>query len=85
MRQAGADVSDATLVSWPFVIAQLNRHGVTMKRIADETGLSQSKVQRLSSNELEDPPFHKGVRLLDLALDKLPRPEFDRLKEEINQ
>ena len=76
---------NATLVSWPFVIAQLNRHGVTMKRIADETGLSQSKVQRLSSNDLEDPPFHKGVRLLDLAVDSMPRSEYDRIKEGINQ
>lgn len=76
---------NATLVSWPFLIAQLRRYGVTMSQIADYAETSEANIHRIASDYSKEPKFSTGVLLLDLAFDKLPRPEFARLKEEINQ
>lgn len=66
---------------WSLVCTLLRRHYAPLARVAKEAGSSWQHLCRLERGEVQQPRFNTGVRLLDLAYDKLPADAWRRIQE----
>lgn len=69
------------LVDWALLILLIKKHGATVERITEETGVGWKQQGRLARGEVHEPRFSAGVRLIDLAYDVLPADEFERVRK----
>ena len=70
------------MIDWQTVTLSLRTHYKPLDQVADEIGMSRQHINRLARGDVAEPRFNSGVRLLDLAYDVLPEPEFNRLKSD---
>ena len=70
------------MINWQACLLGLRRHHAPIARIAVEVGSNERHLNRLARAEVHEPKFNTGVKLLDLAHDKMPAAEFKRLRME---
>lgn len=70
------------MIDWQTVTLSLRTHYKPLATVAKEVGSDWQHLNRLARGEVSQPRFDTGVKLLDLAYDVLPEPEFKRLKSD---
>jgi len=70
------------MIDWQTVTIALRTHYKPLSAVAVEVGSDWQHLNRLARGEVMQPRFDTGVKLLDLAYDVLPEPEFNRLKSD---
>jgi len=68
------------MIDWPRIIINLRGAGdLTLREIAEKSGLSEHKVQRISKGDHYRLDMLEGIGLLDLHYDMVPHLHDGRL------
>lgn len=69
-----------TAIDWQLVCLLLRRHYKPLATVAKEVRADWRHLNRLARGETAQPSFDLGVRLLDLAHDRLPAEQWARIQ-----
>ncbi len=67
-------------INWSLLMLLLRKHYKSPWGVSRELGLDGAHLSRLSRGEVAEPRFNSGVKLLDLAFDKVPIEELRRTR-----
>ncbi len=80
LKTISTDTGRETMVNWPLLISLLRKHGCSTSGVARDLGLHWQHLDRLGRGEVAEPRFSVGIKLLDLAFDKIPVEELRRTR-----
>lgn len=60
------------MIDWQRVCLDLRQTGTPLSKVAQAVGSSERHLNRLARDEVQQPRFDVGMRLLDLHYDKCP-------------